>query len=436
MAEKFRMADDKNIWQMNASFKILMGYIRLHPVWRGPNVFKPIFLVLAVATPVIADPITTGPRPLYLIDQLEPGLLKNKLMSCANDPVKRTNFSIGHRGAPMQFPEHTVESNVAASRMGAGILECDVTFTSDKQLVCRHAQNDLHTTTDILATNLATKCTVGFTSAEHDGRANAECRTSDITLAEFKALTGKMDAANVKALTIKEYMDGTAGWRTDLYAADGGELMTHAESITLFKSLGTKFMPELKSAAVKMPYDGFTQEDYAQKMIDEYKSANIPASDVWAQSFNLDDILYWIKNEPEFGKQAVYLDGSFRASGWNSNNPDTWVHQMTDLKAMGVNYLAPPIWVLLKLEDGNIIPSEYAVKAREAGLKIITWTMERSGPLQSGGGWYYQSIRDVINSDGMMYQVIDVLAQDVGVTGIFSDWPATVSYYASCMGLE
>lgn len=35
-----------------------------------------------------------------------------------------------------------------------------------------------------------------------------------------------------------------------------------------------------------------------------------------------------------------------------------------------------------------------------------------------------------------MYQVIDVLAQDVGVTGIFSDWPATVSYYASCMGLK
>ena len=34
--------------------------------------------------------------------------------------------------------------------MGAGIVECDVTFTKDKQLVCRHAQNDLHTTTNIL----------------------------------------------------------------------------------------------------------------------------------------------------------------------------------------------------------------------------------------------------------------------------------------------
>jgi len=31
---------------------------------------------------------------------------------------------------------------------------------------------------------------------------------------------------------------------------------------------------------------------------------------------------------------------------------------------------------------------------------------------------------------------LDVLAQQVGIEGIFSDWPATVTYYASCMGLD
>ena len=35
-----------------------------------------------------------------------------------------------------------------------------------------------------------------------------------------------------------------------------------------------------------------------------------------------------------------------------------------------------------------------------------------------------------------MYLALDALAQEVGVLGVFSDWPATVSYYASCMGLE
>ncbi|MEP6017688.1 MAG: glycerophosphodiester phosphodiesterase family protein [Paracoccaceae bacterium] len=395
-----------------------------------------VLLSLVVATPALSDAISTGPRPLYLIDQMEPGPLKEKLLSCAADPVKRTDFSIGHRGAAMQFPEHTVESYVAAARMGAGILECDVTFTSDKQLVCRHAQDDLHTTTNILATDLAANCTAGFTPANGDTKAGAECRTSDITYAEFQTLSGKMDAANPAAQTVPEYMDGTAGWRTDLYALDGGRLMSHEESIALFKSLGVKFTPELKSPAVDMPFDGFTQEDYAQKMIDAYKSAGIPAADVWAQSFNLDDVLYWIKNEPEFGAQAVYLDGNSRLPGWTPNDAATWPHQMDELKAMGVNYIAPPIWVLLALDNGKIVPSTYAIEARNAGLEIITWTFERSGSLQNGGGWYYQTVAEAITSDAAIYDVIDVLAQDVGVAGMFSDWPATVSYYASCMGLE
>ena len=111
------------------------------------------------ATAVAADVIELGPRPYYLIDRMEDSALKDKLLSCSEGPFERTLFSIGHRGAPLMFPEHTVESNVAAARMGAGILECDVTFTKDKELVCRHAQNDLHTTTDILATDLADKCT-------------------------------------------------------------------------------------------------------------------------------------------------------------------------------------------------------------------------------------------------------------------------------------
>ncbi|MEO9652494.1 MAG: glycerophosphodiester phosphodiesterase family protein [Roseobacter sp.] len=395
-----------------------------------------MLFILAVTAPVFADTISTGPRPLYLIDQMKDGVLKDKLLSCSANPVRRTNFSIGHRGAPMQFPEHTIESNKAAARMGAGILECDVTFTADKQLICRHAQNDLHTTTNILATELATKCTTGFSPASGDAKAVAECRASDITLAEFRTLTGKMDAADASAVTVESYMDGTAGWRTDLYAADGGKLMTHAESIELFKSLGAKFTPELKSAVVDMPFHGFSQEDYAQKMIDEYKAADIPPSDVWVQSFNLDDILYWIKNEPEFGAQAVYLDGSYSLDGWSPNEPTTWAHQMDALKEMGVNYIAPPMWVLVTMDGEKIVPSTYAVLARKAGIDIITWTLERSGPLQNGGGWYYQSVRDAIQSDGAMYEVLDVLAQDVGVKGVFSDWPATVSYYASCLGLD
>jgi len=108
---------------------------------------------------------------------------------------------------------------------------------------------------------------------------------------------------------------------------------------------------------------------------------------------------------------------------------------MAEIKSRGVNIIAPPLWVLLQQSKrGDIVPSTYAKKAKEHGLEIITWTLERSGSLNNGGGWYYQSVKDLINNDGDMYSVLDVLAKDVGVIGVFSDWPATVTYYANCMG--
>ena len=108
--------------------------------------------------------VQLGPRPFFLVDDMDEGPLKKKLQSCTEGPFERSDFSIGHRGAALQFPEHTKESYLAAARMGAGILECDVTFTKDRQLVCRHSQCDLHTTTNILAMpELAAKCTQPFT---------------------------------------------------------------------------------------------------------------------------------------------------------------------------------------------------------------------------------------------------------------------------------
>jgi len=245
-----------------------------------------------------------------------------------------------------------------------------------------------------------------------------------------------MDGANEQGTGVEAYMDGTADWRTDLYATSAGTLMTHAESIALFRSLGAKFTPELKVPVVGMPFRGFTQQAYAQKLIDEYKAAGVPPEDVWPQSFSLDDVLYWIRNEPEFGEQAVYLDGRDENEGLDPMNPLTFEPTMAELKGQGVNYIAPPMWMLVTVIEGHIVPSPYARAARAAGLKIITWTLERSGPLGGGGGWYYQSITELTDSDVVMYELLDVLAMDVGIEGIFSDWPATVTYYAVCMGLR
>lgn len=375
--------------------------------------------------------IQLGPRPYFLVNDMEKSDLKKALQQCSEGPFYKSDFSIGHRGAPLQFPEHTQESYEAAARMGAGIVECDVTFTKDKELVCRHSQCDLETTTNILETNLAGKCSVQPDLGSETPYKNVSCCTSDITLAEFKTLKGKMDAGNRNAKTLSQFMNATASFRTDLYSSKG-TLLTHRESIRLFKKLGVKMTPELKSASVAMPFNGFTQQAYAQKMINEYKMEGVPAKNVYPQSFGLEDVRYWIANEPKFGKQAVYLE--------TLDVPEqvpAAITKLPSLAAEGVKIVAPPMWVLVTLDANNkIVPSEYARAAKAAGLEIITWTIERSGLLKNGGGYYYQSITDGIKSDGDMMVLLDVLAQDVGIMGIFSDWPATVTYYANCMNLK
>ncbi len=410
----------------------------LSALWLALGILASV-LPAAAQTVVLPNEAQVGPRPFYLVDKMKDGPLKTQLAQCTG-PFHKTDFSIGHRGAALQFPEHSKEAYMAAARMGAGVIECDVTFTKDRQLVCRHSQCDLHTTTNILTVpELAAKCTQGFSPADPatGKKASAKCCTSDITLADFKRLAAKMDGFNPDAKTPEEYQNGTPRWRTDLYA-NSGTLMTHDESIALIKSLGAKFTPELKAPEVPMPFDGdYTQEKYATQMLQAYKDAGIPPDHVFAQSFNLADILYWVKTEPGFGAQAVYLEDRYEKLGLDPNKPDTWKPSMAELKAQGVKILAPPIWVMLTLNDKNeIVPSEYAKAAKAAGLDLIGWSLERDGPLHKGGGFYHSSVKSAVDRDGDTLTVLDVLAKQVGIRGMFSDWPATTTFYASCMGMK
>jgi glycerophosphoryl diester phosphodiesterase len=391
-----------------------------------------------------------GPRPGYLVDQLDAGPLKSRLAACIGKPAKKSNLSIGHRGAPLQYPEHTREGYEAAARMGAGIVECDVTFTKDRELVCRHAQCDLHATTNILLIpELAAKCSQPFKPADPatGAPASARCCTSDLTVAEFKRLSGKMDGVNPRATTVAEYgkttesiVQGQTDWRVNAEGTGrdkphaNGTVMTFKESIELFKRLGVGMAPELKKPDVAMPFETskgqLSQQAFAQQMIDELKAAGVPPSQVWPQSFSIDDIHYWLDKEPAFGQQAVAL-----VTLRNASDVAAAIAALPGHKARGVRIVAPPTWALVSLNaEGRIVPSDYAKAVRQHGLQIITWTLERSGELRNGGGFYFQSITPAIKNAGGYLQLLDVLVQDVGVIGVFSDWAATTTFYANCPG--
>ena len=85
-----------------------------------------------------------------------------------------------------------------------------------------------------------------------------------------------------------------------------------------------------------------------------------------------------------------------------------------------------------------------AAGLRAAHLGIITWTLERSGRIvedvlptkgTASPSFYYQTTLDALHNDGDILVTLDVLARKVGILGIFSDWSATVTFYANCMGL-
>jgi hypothetical protein len=54
--------------------------------------------------------VQLGPRPFFLVSDMDDGELKEEFLACMEQTPKRTLFSIAHRGAPLQFPEHTKES--------------------------------------------------------------------------------------------------------------------------------------------------------------------------------------------------------------------------------------------------------------------------------------------------------------------------------------
>lgn len=379
-------------------------------------------------------------RVQYLVNDLEDSELKRRFTACLKKPLKRTAFSISHRGAPKKYLDHTRESYQAGLDQGAGVMECDVTFTADKALVCQHDQCQLHKTSNILLTPLAKKCSVPpmFENGQLVNGAQIKCCTSDITLAEYKTLRARVETTVANASTIKDSIGKTLVWASEKDGyGPGGTLMSHKEAISMFKAAGVKMTPELKKPEVSMPFKGMTQQDYALKMIDEYIAAGVDPGDVFPQTFNWSDIDTWQKKRPAFARQAVALDGRYEHKEFSLKNPASWQPSMQALRESGVRYLAPPIWMLIEpgSETGAPKPTAYAKAASKAGLKLIAWSLERGADLSVGSNWYYKNFAGHRLKDGDVLRMLDVLANDVGVEGVFSDWPATTSFYATCNGL-
>ena len=341
---------------------------------------------------------------------------------CSSVPLRVSEFSISHRGAPLGYPEHTLEGYLAAIEMGAGSIECDAVLTKDRQLVCRHSQCDLHRTTNILQTDLSGSCVEPFEAWESGSNASARCCVSDITLKEFKSLCGRADRVDLRAASVDQYLRDRPPLHPDITRFGCGTLLSHKESISLIGKHGRKYIPELKKMdAVSLRAMGLSLEQYADLFLEEYRNLEVEASTVFPQSFDLRVVDHWLTRHPDYANNVIFLDGRGRNPLFLPSRRD-----MDELFRRGLRYIAPPIPMLLRQDDeGNLRETNYARYAIQSGLKLITWTMESR--LSDIAGFSNQG------SDRLL--VLDALHQRAQVSGVFSDWPATVTRYANCMGL-
>ncbi len=347
------------------------------------------------------------------VPRLSKKALERRLKSCDDLPLTKTRFSIGHRGAPAHYPEHTREGYEAAAKMGSGLVECDVVFTKDRVGVCRHSACDLHLTTDILTTPLSERCKRTSPSTDTERSSSVECCTFDVTVAEFKSLCG------------------TSSETDDVC----GTLVTHAESIALLDSLEVDFIPELKRPVDRERSSEKELRDRSLEFLVEYERAGIAPERVFPQSFDLDTIALWAREIPGYSKRSVYLDARYTNPEFDPTDASTFRPSMAEIRKRGAAFVGPPFWFLLAKEGATIRPTTYVDQARRAGLELIPWSVHRPELLEDHANQLKAPFSALLASAQDYDFIVHQLAQLPGVFGVFSDDPARLTRYANCFGL-
>ena len=405
--------------------------------------------------------VQLGPRPFYLVENMDKSDLKAALQACAGTApaaadadgggwrrratgaFEPSDFSIGHRGAALQFPEHTQESYEAAARMGAGILECDVTFTKDRAaglppFAVRSAHHHQHPRHPRAGGQVhASRSRRPIRPPASRPRPCAAPATSRSP--SSRRLCGKMDAFNPNATTRR----GVPGRHARLPHRPLRHLR-HAddprrEHRAVQEPGRRSSRPSSRRPSVPMPFEGdYTQEHYAQQMIDEYKAAGVsprgrlrPVVQPRRRAL-LDRATSRRSASRRSSSTTAYddarpaTDGGLVAGMRRARRAGREDHRAADVGAGHA-----------RRGRARSCPRPTPRPAKAAGLDIITWTLERSGPLNDGRRLLLPDRSPAPSTTtATCFTVLDVLAQQVGVRGIFSDWPATVTYYANCMGLK
>ncbi|OGK10135.1 MAG: glycerophosphodiester phosphodiesterase, partial [Candidatus Riflebacteria bacterium GWC2_50_8] len=285
-------------------------------------------------------------------------------------------INIAHRGACAYLPEHTLPAKALAYGLEADFIEQDVVLTKDNHALVIH---DIHldTVTDV--------------AARFPGRAREDGRyyALDFTLDEIRTL---------KACERFEPASGTAVfagrfpvWKSDF------RLHTLPEEIELIQGLNKStgknigIYPEIKDPAWHLE-QGRDISKIVLKILEEY-GYKTAADKIFLQCFDFAE-LKRIRNELKCELKLIQLieeDCDIAEVASYADGIGPWIKQIiTDLD-----------------KDGHPVISDLVARAHQHKLMVHPYTF-RADALPAG-----------ITADSLL----DILFNQVGIDGIFSDFP-------------
>jgi len=249
-----------------------------------------------------------------------------------------------------------------------------------------------------------------------------ECRTSDITLAEFKTLRARWMHRTREHAASPSISAAPPTFAPTSMPAHQRHAHDHKESIALFKKLGVKMTPELKSASVPMPYDSdgdgvgdYTQEAYAQQMIDEYKAMACARATCGRSPSTSATCATGSPTNPH-SAAGVYLDDANIPASCRVP-PNCKATRTKHQRRRAADVCAARCRQRRQDRPLGLCTQRQGRRARHHHLDAGTLGILADG----NNGYYYQTVDSAITREGDVMTVLDVLAKDVGILGIFSD---------------
>lgn len=323
-----------------------------------------------------------------------PGLLFFLILGKARAPegdVTETPLIIAHRGSSGQMPEHTVEAYKLAVEQGADMIECDLAVTKDLQLVCAH-EPWLSETTDVGSRpEFADRKKRYFIPSELGYV--TDYFTIDFTLEELKT---------IRRVQQRSYRDQT--YNRMFSIATLQEHIAVAKNESNLKTVG--IYPETKSPEFFNEFlkpNDTTVEDLLVNVLHE-NGYNSKSSPCFIQSFDVRSLQY-LRNITEL--RLVFLTGT--------SLPDTQLSSLASY-VFGIGPSKSTIVQVDPTTDKNIRNTDFIERAHSFGLQVHPYTFRNEDQFMAldYGADPYEELKMFI---------------DLGVDGLFSDFPATLNRY-------